>query len=210
MDLGNKISRDLGLPEYLRQGDASEPLGVENADAIFCYGVLNALPRELKDTACKRMFDACKPGGVFFIEDLTFSKPMEEFHADRKTCMADNPHLFNTCYTEEFRGHLESAGFEVLEYLEVSHLWGEGCWGKANDYYLPILEEEEGLDRAEVRFLDLFGKNKPRIYADLTHMTTEQIRERYPLVSKYVDPAHYVHEVTQDIVMVRYICKRPE
>lgn len=60
IDLGNRISRDLGMPEYLRWGDATQPLGVENADAVFCYGVLNAMPRDLKVTAVKRMFDAVK------------------------------------------------------------------------------------------------------------------------------------------------------
>ena len=41
-------------------------------------------------------------------------------------------------------------------------------------------------------------------------MTVEQIRERYPRTCKYIDPAHFVHEIPQDIVMVRYVCKRPE
>jgi len=103
VDIGNKISRDLGLPEYIRQGDASEPLGIENADAAYSLGVLNALPRDLKVTALKRVFDAVKPGGLLFIDDITFSKPLEEFHPDRKAGMVSNPHLFNTTYTSEFR-----------------------------------------------------------------------------------------------------------
>ena len=199
------------MPEYLRQGDAAEPLGVENADAAICYGVLNALPRELKVTALKRMLDALRPGGYLFIEDVTFAKPLEEFHETRKKSMVSNPHLYNACYAADYRGHLEEAGFEVLEYEDMSSLWAEGCWGKSNDEWLPILEEgEDKLERSEIRFLELLGKNKPSLYADLRHMTVEEIRERYPLTSKYVDPVHYVHEVAQDIVLVRYICRRPE
>lgn len=211
MDLGNKISRDLGLPEYLRQGDAAEPLGVTDADAVFCYGVLNALPREQKEAACSRMFEATKKGGFMFIEDVTFSKPLEQFHPDRMAMMEGNPHLYNTCYTDVFRQHLIAAGWEILEFEDMSTTWGEGCWGKANDYYIPIMEEEEKtLDRSEIRFLDLFTKNKTKIYADLTHMTEAQIRERFPLVCKYVDPAKYCLGLPQDIKHVRYICKKPE
>jgi len=54
------------------------------------------------------------------MEDLTFAKPLNDFHPDRKACMADNPHLYNTCYTDEFRSHLEDAGFEVLEFQDTS------------------------------------------------------------------------------------------
>ncbi len=95
--------------------------------------------------------------------------------------MEANPHILNACYFSEFRGHLEAAGWEVVEFEDTSKVWAEGVYTKANDIYLPILEKEANtLDPVEVTYLDLFSKNKPKIYADLRHLTVEVIRERFP------------------------------
>jgi hypothetical protein len=89
-------------------------------------------------------------------------------------------------------------------------MWAEGVWTKSNDYFLPILEEEAAtLDPVEVQFLDLFAKNKSKIYSDLSHMPLEKIRERFPKTCEFTDPAIYCHGLEQDIRMVSFILKKP-
>ena len=104
-----------------------------------------------------------------------------------------------------------AAGFEIVEYEDVSHEWGKAAWKKSNDQILPIWEEEkETLDRVEQIYFNIFGFGKPRYYNDIRFMHLEEIKERFPLTCKYVDPAVYVHGIThEDLRIVRYICRRP-
>jgi hypothetical protein len=78
-------------------------MGVTDADGAICYGVLNALPRDLKVTALQRMKDCVKPGAYMWLEDLSFTRPLENFSKERREQMEANPHIFNSVYFDDWR-----------------------------------------------------------------------------------------------------------
>jgi hypothetical protein len=64
--------------------------------------------------------------------------------------MEANPHILNSCYFDDLRGHLEAAGWEIIEFENTSKVWAEGVFSRANDFYIPILEQEaDTLDPVE-------------------------------------------------------------
>jgi SAM-dependent methyltransferase len=82
VDCGNRISRFLNLPEFLRQGDAMDPLGVENMDAAICYNMHYIIPKDKKVQVLVNIKDALKPGGLLWFEDISYARPFEEWHPD--------------------------------------------------------------------------------------------------------------------------------
>ena len=98
VNLANKISQEVEMPEYVRLGDATKPLGVENADGAILFGVLNSIPRSQKVLTLTNAYNCLKPGGLLFYEDIVYKCLLEDFpelkHEDRDA----NSHLFNASW----------------------------------------------------------------------------------------------------------------
>jgi hypothetical protein len=70
--MGNEISVDVGMPEYLVEGDITKPMPVSNMDAAIIHGSLTPVKREQKLQSFHNTFDTLRPGGLLFYEDLGF------------------------------------------------------------------------------------------------------------------------------------------
>lgn len=195
VEFGNKICRDLGLPEYLKQHDATKPFGVENADSCILFGVLSAITRGEQQLAClKNCYDCIAPGGLFFFEDLVYAIPYEDFPDAKKQAMEENGHITNAPYIDCMRQMLIAVGFTVVEFVEVTQEWSYGCWSRSNDRMLAVYEDElETLDPIEKFFRHHKGVCVPKAGNDLTNMTLDEIKDRFPLTCKYLDPDYWCH-----------------
>jgi len=212
VDVGNQISRDLGLTEILRYGDATQPFDVADCDGAVMFGVLSAIPKgDSKTLALKHTFEALVPGGIFFFEDICFQCLPNEFPEPKAEDVAIHSHLHFCESKETVKEQLLGAGFIILEEYDVSHLWSEAAWAHANDNILPLLEGDRELDDTEKFYFNFLGLSKPRFYSDVRHMTVEGLKHRYPRLTAKVDPAYWVNELTHnDVKQVRYICLKPK
>jgi SAM-dependent methyltransferase len=201
VEIGNEISRSLGCPEYLAFGDVTVPLGVDNCDAAILLGVLNAVPRELKLKGLINTFNALKPGGILLYEDICFECLIDEFPESKHFGLSKHPHLQNCEYRRVMRQNIIAAGFEIIAYEDVSHAWSEAAWKHANDNILPVFDDPSVvLNPTEKMYMEFQALHKPEFYCDVTHIPVEELRTRFPLLSKHLDPAVYVHGVThQDV-----------
>jgi 2-polyprenyl-3-methyl-5-hydroxy-6-metoxy-1,4-benzoquinol methylase len=141
VEMGNEISRSLGLPELLQFGDATVPLSVSNMDGAILHGVISAIPRERKLMALQNTFNCLKPGGLLFYEDICFECLYEEFPVSKHHGLEKHPHLHNCEYRRVMRQQLLAVGFEIVEYEDVSKTWSEAAWQHAEEDILPVFED---------------------------------------------------------------------
>jgi SAM-dependent methyltransferase len=198
------------MPEFLRQGDAADPLGVENVDTAICYGVHYLIPAENKMKALKSIYNSLKPGGLFWFEDPCYDKPFEQWHPDHKALMDINAQMHTAELWENMRAMVLEAGFEIVEEGETTQLWAESTWTLANDIWAPIIEaERDTYEPYENFWHDFRLKNKTKLYHDLRHLTLEHVRERFPRLLKYTDPEHYCFNLEPDMRIIKFILRKP-
>ena len=210
VEFGNRISRDLGLPEYIKQHDATQPFGVENVDACILFGVLSAIERKLQLACLKNCYDCIKPDGLFFFEDLVYAVPFEDFHDKKKQALEENGHLTNSPYIDCIRQMFIAVGFKIIEIVDVTQEWSYGSWARSNDRMLPIYEtEKETLDPIEKYFRHHKGVSVPKAGSDLRNMTLKEIKERFPLTCNYLDPDYWCFQQTHnDLKMIKIVARK--
>jgi hypothetical protein len=96
-------------------------------------------------------------------------------------------------------------------YEDISKEWSERSWWRSNKYLLPEYEESENQsDTAYSHYIDSFCVRNTKILSNLTHLSSEEIHNRFPYVAKYVDPDVWVHGIPQgEISVLRVVARRP-
>ena len=212
VDLGNEISRELEMPEFLQWGDASVPMNFENMDAVVAFSVISQVPRTGHEMFMKNTFNALKPGGVALFEDPCFFCTPEEVPEVKSEAFDINAHMKLVFTKEEFLKLCTDSGLEIVEQTDVSEENALGIWNKSEVEYLKVLEElGDQIDEIDTEFNRRFGMFQPKIFADLQAYPSSELRERFPRVCKYTDPDVFVHGTTHnDIRFLRIVLKKPE
>jgi hypothetical protein len=96
-------------------------------------------------------------------------------------------------------------------YEDIAKEWSEGAWNRSENFYLPEYEAKgECADKFCRNYIEVFGIRNLKLNSRMTDYTSEQIREKWPYVSKYVDPDVWVHGMPQvDLGVLRFVVRRP-
>jgi SAM-dependent methyltransferase len=89
IELGNEISRELKMPEFLTFFDAYQPSDIRDGDCAFMFCVLAALDRPSHMIALKNVYEMIKPGGYLYIEDAAMKKLEVDF-GKKRSCFTEN------------------------------------------------------------------------------------------------------------------------
>jgi hypothetical protein len=179
---------------------------------MFC--LLDCMPRSQHLDIIKNSYKMLKPGGLIYIEDIAFKKHLANLGAKREDMERSHHLAESAAFWYNLRQYLICAGYEVLELLDVTREFSEGCWHLAESDHLAVLEtHEDKLDpETDVYYMELFGKSQPRFLNDLRHLTSEEIRAKFPRTSKYTDPDVWVHgpnATFDDLCAYRIIGRKP-
>ena len=93
IDLGNLISREVDMPEFLQWGDATVPMDFVDKDAVVIFSVLCQIPQSGTAQFMKNVYNALKPGGVALFEDPAFFCDPEEIPEIKKEGFEINHHI---------------------------------------------------------------------------------------------------------------------
>ena len=212
VDLSKKIDIACGLPNMLRQADATASrTDIENFDSVICVNTLNAIPRPSHQAVLDNAYSWLKPGGYFYGEDYSLDNLIEEFPEILRNEFEAYGHIGHMSQYQVLRQQLKNAGFNIIEYRDILREWSEGTWNRSEEYFIPIIEGERAEYNPMVKKnAEYYGLRNPRIMSDLEHMTSEQIREKFPKTSKYLDPDVWVHGFKHgDLKVVRFVAQKP-
>ena len=115
VDLGNKISRELEMPEFLQWGDASVPMEFRDMDAVVAFSVISQVPRVGHEMFMKNTFNALKPGGVALFEDPCFFCQPDEIPEIKGEAFDINAHMKLVFHKDEFLKLMTDSGLEIIE-----------------------------------------------------------------------------------------------
>ena len=111
---------------------------------------------------------------------------------------------------EQYEKIFKEVGFEIVEIKDISQTWSEGSWNRSNNFYLKHYEAEGRKLSADNKFFsEQYGIRQAKLLSNLEHMTAEEIRNKYPVTSKYVDPDVWVHGTEHgNIKAIRYVIQK--
>ena len=125
---------------------------------------------------------ALKPGGLFFFEDYFYVKPRDQWDAnDHHNIEARG--MCGVRFQEELCQIMEDAGMEVAKVIECGRYWSENSWQRGQDLYNQGFSEDTGIGSP----IHQYAIVSPQLKCDLDHLTVDEIKRRYPNVSKNFD-----------------------
>ena len=119
-----------------------------------------------------------KQGGLFYLEEYYFIKNREDWD-ENDLHNIEARGMCGVRTKEEYRKIFDEMGMDIIEESEFGYYWSENAWARAQKIIDEGIEQDTGIHSQYHQYVVV----SPQLSCDLTHLTVEEIRSRYPDVA---------------------------
>ena len=182
VECSSEINRIFDIEDKVRAqvGDITTfPLPENTFDIAF--GILVFM--HIEDIAGYRnVVNSLKPGGLFYLEDYYFIKNREDWD-DNDRAIIEARGMCGVRSKEEYRKIFDEVGLDIIEESEFGYYFSEQVWSRAQKMVNDGIEYSTDPSSYYYQYVHLSSE----LSCDLSHLTVDEIKSRYPDVAKQFD-----------------------